>query len=119
MKEDELLTLLNQAWALIPLKPKYNDFNSKAPFGEAIPVLEELEKSNPKLGLADFEPYPLEEGRKPFEGLLRPVEGITVLSLIATITDVLCNRRLAAEISEDGTITGWTWFIPSGGTVGE
>jgi hypothetical protein len=103
-REEQVLDLLNAAWAIIPEKPKYNDFNSKIPFGRSVPGLEALEQINHKLGLADFEPYPLEGERVPFE-----VKGMTVLSLIATITDILCDKRLAANIEADGTITGWCW----------
>ena len=102
-REEQLLDILNAAWAIIPEKPKYNDFNSKVPFGRAVHGLEALEQINPKLGVADFAPYPTKLTA------FGPVEGMTVLSLIATITDILCDRRLGAVIEDDGTISGWTW----------
>ena len=107
--EDELIKLLNETWALIPLKPKYNDFNVTIPFGEYCKALEVLEQANQKLGLSDFRPYP-DPGPVPEKF---QVLGISTLSLIATITDVLCSRRLAAIIEDDGTISGWT-FVEAG-----
>jgi hypothetical protein len=82
-QETRLVTLLNEAWATLDEKPTYGEFNrvfrSTAGYG----ALEALEMIQPKLGIT-------------------PV-GMTTLSLIATITDVLCDRRLAAICEGDAT----------------
>jgi len=97
--------MLNDVWALIPVKPKYQDFNVQIPFGTNVPALEAFEKKNPELGITDFG-HAAGFGERD----TRPIEGMTTLSLIATITDVLAGKRLAAKVEDDGTISGWCWF---------
>ncbi len=95
--EKELLTLLNTAWKLVKSKPNYKEFNMKIPCGKE---LLELERHYPKLGLASNVPGGI---------------GISTLSIIATVTDVFCGKRLAAIIAEanddepEGSIIGWTF----------
>ncbi len=88
-KEDELLSLLNDALKLYPLM-HYNDFNYKQiPISKSDVFL--FEKKNPKLGIT-------KNGE------------LTIISLISTITDVLCNKRLSIILNEEKYIIGFTWF---------
>lgn len=93
--EERLLKMLNEAWACLPGRCIYEEFNTAMSWGEAFHKLKELE-----------------QGDYPELGIVEAKKGMTVLSLIATIAEVLCGRRLAAVVQEDGTITGWTWWIP-------
>lgn len=97
-KEKELLTLVNSAWKLTKSKPLYKKFDVKVPCTEE---LLELVYENPKLRLAPNVPGGV---------------GISALSIIYTITKILCGRRLLAIIEDgadadvpEGTIIGWTF----------
>jgi hypothetical protein len=87
-KEQELINTLNLM--IQSCKPiLYKDFNVSL-VAKDIEILRNLEKENPKLGLAHYG---------------TPQEGITTLSLIATITDILIDKRLGFLVEEDGTIS--------------
>ena len=86
-KEQELINTLNLM--IQSCKPiLYKDFNVSL-VAKDIEILRNLEKENPKLGLAHYG---------------TPQEGITTLSLIATI-NILIDKRLAFLVEEDGTIS--------------
>jgi len=105
IKEQQLVDLLNTAWATLDEYPTYEEFNRVFPAVTHSRTLIDLEASNPKLGIA---------------GNNTNIR-MTTLSLIATITDVLCDRRLAAICEGDATdtpekaakrkITGWTFAV--------
>ena len=92
--KDNILKTINDYWDNIPddKKPSYDEFNKIIPCGKN---LRNSEKDNKKIGIANYD---------------KDNEGISTLSFIATLTDLLCDKRLAAEIGKDGNITGWTWY---------
>lgn len=103
----ELLETLNNIWDLIPYdnKPTYGEFNHLIPMGDKIPKLRELEQKDPSVGIARF-------------GTSQ--EGVSVLSIIATITEKGFGDRLAVDIEEapdgdipnfnDLKIMGFKWY---------
>jgi len=95
---DGILMVVNEMWDCLRPKPKYKEFNQLLP-GDAA-MLEKLEAEIPIVGLTDFSPT-----LGPWEG----TKGISLLSMIATLTDGLCGLRLAAVVEDDGTISRWGW----------
>lgn len=88
---NELITILNRI--IEQCEPlRYEDFN-KVIKGKD---LEALEASNPKVGIT------FRDGDCC----------VTTLSLIATITDYLCDKRLSF-IVDDGFIKGVQWYDAS------
>jgi hypothetical protein len=89
----ELIDLLNKIISLCE-PVKYEDFNVRI---NAVNVddLRKLEKENPKVGICKYD---------------TPNEGVSTLSLVATITDVLINKRLSFVIDDDGFISGVKWY---------
>jgi len=94
--EERLLKLLNKAWDCMPSRCLYKEFNISMSFEDAYEKLKALER-----------------GDYPELGVVEAKKGMTLLSLLATITDVLCGKRLAAQVDDQGIITGWTWWSPS------
>lgn len=89
----QLLVLLNKAWDLVDPKPNYNDFNKVFHCSvSSWKKMLQLEKDNTQLGIVPR------------------FKGMTTFSLIASITDVLCDKRLAGVIEDDGTLVGWDWY---------
>ena len=91
--EKKLLNVVNTMISLCePIK--YKDFNCiiKA---KDVSLLRKAEKENTEIGLANFD---------------KENEGISTLSLIATITDVLIKKRLAFNIDDEGMITGVAFY---------
>jgi len=72
----------------------YDEFN-KTVRSKNIEELRAYEKKNPKVGLARY-------------GTTR--EGISFLSMIATITDILTDDRLAFYVEKDRIIMGVVWY---------
>jgi hypothetical protein len=101
-RADYLIILLNKTWVcLTPVR--YIDFNEKFSIPKDCDKGQELlalERNNPKLGLATIYPQQVKY----------PDVGVGIMSLMATITDVLCDKRLAAEVDDRGFITGWSWY---------
>lgn len=89
-----LIGLLNSAWACLDPKPRYVDFNARLS-AKSHAEIEALEAHNPLLGIGNDRE-----------------SALTTLSIIATITDVLCGKRLAANVDDNGIITGWQWYKP-------
>lgn len=94
MEKEEVLKLINQYWNTIPIdrKPTVGSVNTAFFVYENMPKLIKLEKQNNKIGIGDY--------------------GFTMLSFIATITDLLCGERLAAVV-EEGKIIGWDFYKES------
>jgi hypothetical protein len=94
-RADYILGLLNNAWNCLIEYPHESDFNMTM---EGIPSarhsLKVLESVNKKLGITTTT-----QGGE-----------ITILSLLATITDIFCDRRLAAMVNNSGYIVGWMWY---------
>lgn len=95
MDPKKLIDRLNLVWKCIPSNnyPTYEEFNTLIRVGNNSKKLEKLEKHMPKLGVSRY-------GSDDF--------GISTISLIATITDMLAGFRLAAIVDEDGIIVGWS-----------
>ena len=93
-REDSLIKVLNELLEIRPLT--YKDLSLVFSVGEEnITKLRTLEKNNPKLGLARFD---------------TSEEGFSVLSLIATITNYFCDKRLGVMVEEDGIISRWLFI---------
>jgi hypothetical protein len=91
-RADYLIILLNEVWpTLKPISYKEFNVNLFCLDNEDIAL---IEKTNPKLGIKKTPLYTF----------------TTVIALMATITDVLCDKRLAAEVDDRGFITGWSWY---------
>lgn len=106
----EILELkLNQAWELVDPKPTYDAFNMRFPIPDTTTLLKQ-EKDFPELGIASL--LTLEEQLELDKlALMPPPRGLTILSLIATISEALSGCRLAAIIDEKtGIITGWKFI---------
>jgi hypothetical protein len=100
-KIKELEKKLNLLWSKLPKKPTYNEFNSFFPFDENVPFLRQFERENKWVGIANYS---------------NELEGISVISLIASIVDFLTDgTRLAViteknEEHEDPTIIGFQFL---------
>lgn len=81
-RKKRLLDMLNKLLEIRDIK--YDDLNKVVSFGDKVEDLRELEEEYPELGIAR---YNTEE------------EGISVFSLIASITDVLIGKRLGIDVS--------------------
>ncbi len=97
MDKHAFLTILNEYWKTIPPEnfPTYYKFNSLMSVNDNKMVLRKLEEYNTKLGIARYD---------------QTDEGITTICFMATITDLLIGERLAAEVDENGKITGWSFY---------
>jgi len=85
-KEMMLLDVLNKLLSIKPLD--YDALNVKVKYeGEDLDKLRALEQEYPELGLCNCD---------------EPGDGISLLSLLATVTDILVGKRLA-WVTEDGT----------------
>jgi hypothetical protein len=104
-KEAQLLDLLNGV--LSHLKPvSYREFNRFLPAFKSDDLVS-MEKLDPRLGIREKPKWlcsSLMKGKKSSYG-------ISTLTLLATITDVLVGKRLAC-IVDRGFITGFTWYAP-------
>lgn len=98
-ENDNFLNILNSYWSTIPSdqQPSYTNFNCVIPLGSNKDVLRNMEKNCEQIGIANYETLQ---------------EGISTLSFIATITDLLCGERLAAKI-ENNKIIGWEFYSKS------
>ena len=102
-REDSLISILNAMLDLTGPIP-YREFNTFFKVKDQAGLVS-LEKENPKLGLAtDY------TSCNPDDEL-----GVSTVSILATITDVLADRRLAAIVTMDEDnmpvdIIGFQWF---------
>lgn len=92
MKEQKVIDIVNKMISLC--KPfKYNEFNIFLPAQNKEALYKE-ENLNSEIGLS------YHEGE----------DGISTMSIIATITDILAQKRLAFQIDDDGFIVGVQWY---------
>ena len=98
-RQDQVLRAINIMLKLCePIK--YTEFNKFLPAKNG-DVLCKLEKRFPAIGIS----------ARP--GEKTEVWGITTLSMIATITDILCKKRMQFHIDEEEYIRGVSWFDPT------
>lgn len=95
-KKMTMSTLINILNKMIKLcEPiKYKDFN-KILIAKNAGKLRKYEREYPVVGLARSK---------------EDDEGISTLSIIATITDILIEERLAFDINDNGFIIGVKWY---------
>jgi len=92
-KEEKLIRLLNEM--IQNSKPiKYSVFN-KHMIAKNKEKLIQLEEINPEVGIARYDEEDM---------------GISTLSIIATITDILCGKRLAFKLDDEENIMGVQWY---------
>lgn len=110
-RKEQLIQLLNNAIDVCePIH--YNQLNEFFNAKNNGTELLELEKEENKLGLT----YPTKATIGPHDsGLVFEVTknvplGMSTLTIIATITDMLCDDRLAFNIDNDGFIVGVSWY---------
>ncbi len=84
-KIKKLETYLNFVWSLIPDKPTYGEFNKVFPVKDNVNVLRNFEKDNIWLGIAKYD---------------SKNEGISIISLFASITDYLSDGWRLSVITE-------------------
>lgn len=82
----ELLEVLNKAWNYLEEYPKYSEFN------KILKIKNKALLRNDK-DLIDF--------------TVTSHEDLSVISIIATLTELGCGEKFAAVVSDDGLITGW------------
>lgn len=86
--EDKLIEVINNMLKLCePIK--YEDFN-RIVKAKNVDELRNYEKIEPKVGIAKYDTKD---------------EGISTLSIIATITDILIGKRLAFSLDDDEFLT--------------
>jgi hypothetical protein len=84
-RSEYLLEVLNAMLQALP-PITYNEFNRVFPANEFKDALRKVELKYPELGLARYE---------------TDEEGVTFVSILATITDILCRKRLAVIIPDE------------------
>ena len=90
LRELELLDVLNKMSKII--KISYTDLNKKLTFDRyKIMELLDLEKKNPKFGITRE-------------------HGISSLTLLATVTDYLTDKRLGVNLDDNNVITGFSFI---------
>ena len=95
-KKDKVIETLNMMLSICePIK--YKEFN-KVLKAKNINQLRNYEETNNTVGIA---------------GHGTDNEGISTLSIIATITDILCNKRLSFQIDDNSNIVGVQWYNPA------
>lgn len=67
---------LNYIWSLIPNKPTYGEFNKVFPMKDNVEMLRNFEKENQWFGIARYD---------------TESEGISIISMFASITDYLSD----------------------------
>lgn len=76
---------LNFIWSLIPNKPTYGEFNKVFPVKDNVELLRNFEKENEWMGIARYD---------------TENEGISIISLFASITDYLSDGWRLSIIAE-------------------
>jgi len=85
-KEEYLEELFTKLFKLLDMR--YEDFNTLYPAGDKKEELRKLEKEYPELGLARYD---------------TENEGVSVISLLATVTDIFCGKRFAVRFDNNST----------------
>ena len=88
LKKDKVIELVTKMLQLSD-DITYGEFNKKIKALDTGVGLSALEEKNPEVGLANIHVDN------------RPVVGISTLSIIATITDILCGDRLTFLVDDD------------------
>ncbi len=78
-QERKLLTVINKMWQCLPYEVKYETFNLIFPVNENVDKLRELKIVYPEIEIARY-------GTNQ--------EGFTIVSLIATITNIIIGKKL-------------------------
>jgi len=88
-KVKQLEKHLNHVWDLLDVKPTYGEFNKVFPVGDNVQELRDFENENEWLGIARYD---------------TDIEGISIFSLMASITDFLTDgyRLTINTESEEG-----------------
>lgn len=89
-KTEELCKILNEAYKLLPKKPTYGEFNKIFKIGENSNELRYLEHEYPIIGICRFG---------------TPDEGLSIVSIIATITDFFDPGARLGLLLEPGNVT--------------
>lgn len=98
-RKERLLDILNEMLKIRTVS--YDDLNKVIPFEEKVNELRELEKKYPELGIARYD---------------KDDEGVSFLSLIATITRVLCGDSLGLRVEgfkdfdDPGVVQSFMWL---------
>jgi hypothetical protein len=101
--EERLLKILN-AMIQNSAPIRYMDFNKFIP-ADTEEGLRDAEKEYPELGMTNYKTEILEDGVLKYK-YHEDTLGITTLSIIATITDVLIGKRLGFEMEREGENAG-------------
>ncbi len=111
MRKQRLCELMNELFSTTRIP--HDNLNRVFCFSdrEVLEKLVDMEKRYPELVLH------VRRENSPVEGLtVRDgrgavcIDGLSVASLLATITDVLCGEQLRFESADDGKITGVRWY---------
>lgn len=96
-RDTKFLEILNLYWDTIPhkSKPLYSDFNEIVGVDSNKNLLRYLEKQHREFGIANYD---------------KENEGITTLTLLATITDLLIGKRLCACLNDNKQIVYWGFY---------
>lgn len=100
-----VIDVLNEMWRTIPENkmPLYEEFNTF--YRCFTQPLVDLEKRHDEVG---------------FVNKGSGVVGVSVLSFMATLTDLLAGKRLSAQLDDSNVIIGWQWYeTPGDGEVEE
>lgn len=98
-RKQEVVDLLKAVFNIQPIK--YASINRRIIFEDkALEKLLALEKSDDRLGITAIK----------MKGHAELGTGISVLSMIATITSILVDDRLAFCIDDDDIIVGFNWM---------
>lgn len=99
-QEKKLLMVINHMWQCLPYEVKYETFNLIFPVNENVNKLRDLKIIYPEIGIARYD---------------TDQEGFTIISLMASITDVVFGKKLGAFRRNDNgnsTIIGFALTIP-------
>ena len=100
-QEKKLLMVINHMWQCLPYEVKYETFNLIFPVNENVNKLRELEIIYPEIGIARYD---------------TDQEGFTIISLMASMTDIMFGKRLGVFRRDDDynnfTILGFGLTVP-------
>jgi hypothetical protein len=112
VKEDRMLAILNRLAEMTQGKDMYRNISSGYVLILSVKEGEAIEKEFPELGIKRI--------RAQWGGEWKDLYAVTVPSLLATITDIFCGKRLAfqqqpvkrGQNPRQGDTTGLTWWKP-------
>ncbi len=88
-KEKYIIDMLNDVLKLFPQSLTYGEFNKKFYFDKNVEKLRKLEEKYPELGLCNCK---------------ETADGVSILSLFATITHVFCGKRIGNNVDIEDDI---------------